>query len=1229
MGQSGVTLGRWLNLFNYHDKSTCDRRLLSCQSANLKPAAVPQMTPSDELIFLRNGGKTGSLIQAFNWVDTPLGPIEGWSQSLKVALQLLLSSRFPMQILWGSDYIQFYNDAYIPIAGNKHPTGIGQRGADCWREVWDFAGPMLDRVMATGEATWSEDQPLVLNRNGQPEEGYFTFSYTPIWNEANQVGGIFIAINETTPKILGERRERALRTEAQTMAKSLEHVLTSISDEFMMLDANWCFTYVNDRAVAALHTPRQALLGRSIWQVFPQLVGTPFYQRLHWAVEAQTVTSFELFDADAGRWLENRVYPFGDGVSLLRVDISDRKRLEQALHASQEQLDSLLNTAPASIARCRFFADRTYVLDYRSVGCEALTGYSLAELTPELWAARTFAEDWAANADALFEAVFEQRPITVEYRFLHRDGTVRWIADSLTSRRDEAQNCWIVTMVGIDITARRQAEEALRRSEAHLALAQKMARFGSWEFYPSGQQSVWSEAIFEQFGYDPSQTEPSYGDLMQRIHPDDRQMVEQFAERAIVDHQPYALDLRVVLADGAQRYLHLRCEPVLDAQGQFVKLMGTCLDITDRKQIEMVLQESQTRLQLALQGANCGTWDYDLTNQDLVWSERCKAMFGLDSTTPMSFEVFTRAIHPDDRDRVQRAVDEAIAHRQDYDVEMRTLWPDGTVRWVRSIGRVYRNRRGQPMRMAGVALDISRLKQAETALRESEERYRVLAEAMPQMVWMADRTGVQYWNQRWYDYTGISSGTALGTAGAQTVHPDEQEQALVLWQQALETGGGFELEQRIRRHDGVYRWFINRGLPVADSRGQVTRWVGTITDIDDKKQLEDQRARLLDQERVAREAAETANRIKDEFLAVLSHELRSPLNPILGWARLLRTTQLSAAKTEYALETIERNARQQSQLIDDLLDVSRILRGKLILNSLPTSLTAVVHDALETVRSVSETKGVQLQTELDSAPFKVLGDPNRLKQVVWNLLSNAVKFTPAGGRVSVRLDYVESWAEIQISDTGKGIDPAFLPHVFDRFRQADSTTTRDFGGLGLGLAIAHQIVDMHSGTIQADSPGEGQGANFTVRLPVMLTAVEEPLPTAQLTGSQDLIDIHVMIVEDDADNRHLITSTLQQFGAQVTAASSALDAIAAIASVQPDILVSDIGMPGMDGYTLMQTIRAMSHIGQIPAIALTAYTTETDQKKVFSAGFQKYLPKPMEVNQLVEAILALVQNKAE
>lgn len=943
------------------------------------------MKTSNGLPFLSNGGETGALIQRFNWSDTSLGPIEEWSQSLKIALQILLSSRFPMQILWGTDYIQFYNDAYIPIAGDKHPTALGQQGAECWREVWDFAGPLLDRVMATGEATWSEDQPLRLNRNGQPDEGYFTFSYTPIWDESGKVAGIFIAVNETTQKVLGERRERALRAEVQ---------------------------------------------------------------------------------------------------------------------AAKESLENVLNTAPASIAQSRFFSDRTYTIEYCSVGCEVLTGYTPDEMTPELWKARTLPEDWNATADSVFDAVFREEPITVEYRFWHKDGSLRWIADSLTSRRDEEQDCWIVTMVGIDITARKQAEEALRQSEVHLSMAQRVAQFGSWEFYPANRQSVWSDAMFEQFGFDPVQAEPSYSDLMQRIHPDDRSVLEQHAEHAVAEGKPYALDLRVLLPDGSIRYLYSRCEPVFNDQGQVVKLMGTCLDVTERKQIEM-------------------------------------------------------------------------------------------------------------------------------ALRESEERYRILAEAMPQMVWMADRTGVQYWNQRWFDYTGIKEDESLGVGGTQLVHPDEQERTMERWQHAIATGEGFDIEQRIRRHDGVYRWFLNRGLPVHDGNGQITRWVGTITDIDDQKQLETERARLLEQERVAREAAENANRIKDEFLAVLSHELRSPLNPILGWAKLLRMRKLNETKTEYALETIERNAKLQALLIDDLLDVSRILRGKLVLNITSLSLIAVIEEALETVRSISEAKGIDLQTQLDPSPFQISGDANRLKQVIWNLLSNAVKFTPQDGQVTIRLSYGDDFAQIQVIDTGKGIHADFLPHVFDQFRQADSTTTRVFGGLGLGLAIAHQIVEMHGGTIRAESLGEGQGATFTVQFPLIPNVENAPTQNSQSDTLNNLQNIHVLVVEDHADSRDLIDTTLQQFGAKVTAVSSAAVAITALSHIKPDILISDIGMPGMDGYMLMQQIREVTHTSEIPAIALTSYTSETDQQKALAAGFQMHLSKPMEPAQLVEAILTLVRNRSK
>lgn len=383
-----------------------------------------------------------------------------------------------------------------------------------------------------------------------------------------------------------------------------------------------------------------------------------------------------------------------------------------------------------------------------------------------------------------------------------------------------------------------------------------------------------------------------------------------------------------------------------------------------------------------------------------------------------------------------------------------------------------------------------------------------------------------------------------------------------------------------------------------------------------------------------RAKAETANRVKDEFLAVLSHELRSPLNPILGWARMLRNRRLDSTKTEQALETIERNAKLQAQLIEDLLDVSRILQGKMTLNVAPVNLAATIEAALETVRLAVETKKIQVQTTFEPIAGTVLGDPNRLQQVVWNLLSNAVKFTPPEGRVEITLKQVGTEAQIQVKDTGRGIRPEFLPHVFDYFRQEDGTTTRRFGGLGLGLAIVRQLTELHGGTVEAESPGQNLGATFTVSLPLS-NLHPAPTPEAHSTETAaDLTHIRILVVDDEADMRELASYILTQAGAEVTTAASAAQAIALLEQSSPDLLLCDIGMPGMDGYSLMREIRKQpaKQGKQLPArgyagpigIALTAYAGEADQQQALAAGFQMHIPKPVEPERLVQAIRHLL-----
>ncbi len=376
-------------------------------------------------------------------------------------------------------------------------------------------------------------------------------------------------------------------------------------------------------------------------------------------------------------------------------------------------------------------------------------------------------------------------------------------------------------------------------------------------------------------------------------------------------------------------------------------------------------------------------------------------------------------------------------------------------------------------------------------------------------------------------------------------------------------------------------------------------------------------ARLYRDAELARAHAEAANRVKDEFLATMSHELRAPLTAILGWAWTLRRAGFDSGTTARALEAIERNARVQVQIIDDLLDVSRIIMGKLRLEIRRLELPAVIRAALDTVRPAAKAKGIRLECVLDPGVGAVAGDPDRLRQVVWNLLANAVKFTPADGRVTVRLECAAGQARITVWDTGTGISPEFIPYIFERFRQADSTAARAYGGLGLGLAIVRHLVELHGGTVTASSPGEGRGASFTVTLPLAAPARGGP-PARALDG------VSVLVVDDEPDTRELLTVVLRHYGATVTAVESAGGALQSLERARPDVLVSDIGMPGEDGYTLIRRIRAMEPEGRrMPAIALTAYARKEERARALRAGYQRHVAKPVEPLELASVIASL------
>lgn len=689
------------------------------------------------------------------------------------------------------------------------------------------------------------------------------------------------------------------------------------------------------------------------------------------------------------------------------------------------------------------------------------------------------------------------------------------------------------------------------------------------------------------------------------------------------------------------------------------------LDISSRKQTEKALRQSEERFQAFMDNSPAAAWITDARGQILYLSPTYYRTFQLltnDAIGKNIFELYPSEIAQQFFQNIRKV---AKTNQVIQAIELAPL-ADGTMGDFLVYKFPIANPSGQPL-VGGVAVDITereralrQRQQAEKALQKHSERLKLLSETA------SDLLSTEHPLELMQDlFVKISNQMDLHCYFNYLIETQENRQILRLksWngvnEQVVPTIESLEFGEAVcglaaqtRRqiivnnvqhstHPNTHflcalkitayaaQPLIARGkLLGVLSFGSRTRTQFTPEEIallqatSDQMAVALERAELMASLQQQTEQLIQANRLKDEFLAVLSHELRTPLNPILGWSKLLRTQKYDEATTARALETIERNAKLQTELIQDLLDVSRILQGKLSLSITQVDLGATIAAAVDTVRLAAEAKCIQIQVLEQPNIGLVSGDPNRLQQVVWNLVSNAVKFTPPNGRIEIRLAALDSQVQLQVQDTGRGISADFLPYVFDYFRQADSTNTRKFGGLGLGLAIVRHLVELHGGTVKAESPGEGKGATFTVTLPMITTCLEGNQGDRQLDECPDLNGVKVLVVDDDFDTRDLISFFLEQLGAEVTQVRSPMEALQVFNDFQPDVLLSDIGMPEIDGYTFIRQIRAMPPElgGEIPAIALTAFAEEINQQQALSAGFQTHLTKPINPANLAEII---------
>ncbi|XWK86885.1 MAG: PAS domain S-box protein [Phormidium sp.] len=997
-----------------------------------------------------------------------------------------------------------------------------------------------------------------------------------------------------------------------------------------LFDRELRFLYANVALAKINELPLSEHLGKTLWEVVPQMAPqfAPMLQKIMETQEPVVNLEFngEVRPGVFRSTIANHYpvcLPNGEviGVGVAVMDLSNLTKAQQELRESEGRFRTLAD----NISQFAWMADETgYVFWYNQRWFD-YTGTTLEEMQGWGWQ-RVHHPNHVERVVSKFRCSIERGSVWEDtFPLRGKDGQYRWFLSRAIPVRDEQGKVlrWFGT--NTDITDLRQTELALRQTTERLNVALKSAPITlfnqdldlryTWIYNPTHNLSI--EEVVGKRDEDLAS-------------PDSAAYLTQLKQQVLDSGQGLREEVKVT-NNGQTYYYDLAIDPLWDSQNRIVGITCAAVDISQRKQTEETLAANEARLRGFVEANVVGILYGDIYGNINEANDELLRMVGYTREDLGSGKLRWIDITPPEHLPLdEQAIAQARAKGACTPYEKEYIRKDGSrVPVLVGYSLVGETREES----VAFILDLSDRKLAEAALRQSEDRLRIAIASAQLGTWDWNLvTNELRWDAGCKAMFGLPPEAEISIevffAG---VHPDDRARLEQVVELCLNraSSGNYDVEYRtIGIEDGIERWIKAKGQAYFDPAGKPLRFIGTVLDITEQKQVEVERERLLEQEQRAREAAERANRVKDEFLAILSHELRSPLNPILGWTKLLQSRKLDPARTAEALLTIERNVRLQTQLIDDLLDIARILRGKLSMEMAPVDLVFVIEAAIDTVKTAAVAKEILLHPVLPQIG-QVCGDAVRLQQVVWNLLTNAIKFTPKNGRVEIRLERVGEGAQITVSDTGKGISPDFLPYIFESFRQEDATTTRKFGGLGLGLAIVRQLVEAHGGIVTADSAGQGQGATFTVNLPLMAEsiAIAPNLPTK---ASLSLENLRVLVVDDEVDSLKLLEVFLPQEGAIVTAVSSAAQALQMVTQAEFDLLISDIGMPEMDGYSLIRQIRALPlpFKRDIPAIALTAYAGETNQSQALAAGFQTHLEKPIDPQQMLDAIASLIYKKS-
>lgn len=1031
-------------------------------------------------------------------------------------------------------------------------------------------------------------------------------------------------------------------TELKRTEENLRHreaelklIADSVPPQISFVDREERYQFVNRRYEERFECPADQICGKTVREV----LGEEAYQRVSPYIQQVLTTGQSVAFENTMQYANGRsshlqvtYEPQLDDHQQVRgfvafvEDVTEQRQAAAALARSEERYRSLVAASTAIVwtvnAQGEFIAPQPQ--------WEAYTGQTWEKYQGLGWLDVLHPEDRDRLYQTWITARDQQQTYCAEARIWHAaSDSYHYIISRGVPLYDDSGTIreWIGTIT--DVQDRQQAVEALRQREQTLEQQLHMLDLANdsiiiWDLATSSI-TYWNKGAEREYGWSKAEAQGAkIHNLLQTTLP---QPLEQL--KVILQDEGYWQgELTQVCRDGTAIIVSSRWTLQFDDQGQPKAVLEINNNITAQKQVEEEIYRTNERLRVALKHSPITVFSQD-QNLRYTWLYNLPAQFGLQDEEVMGVSDYDLFPDPADAEqliRVKRQVLETgVGARQEMHVTVQ-----GQAHVYDLTVEPLLNAQGERVGVTCAAVNITERQLSAAAMKASEERLSLAMDVAQLGFWDWDiPRNRMTWSSSYNHLLGLSLEVSEPTLDSliACIHPADQAQVRSRIMQAI-TAEFYDAEYRIIWPDNSIRWLVSKGQVFHNDQNEPVRMIGVAWDDTARKQMEQERSQLLALERSARESAEAANRIKDEFLAIVSHELRSPLNPILGWSQMLRSRKLDAETTQRALETIERNAKLQSQLVDDLLDVSRILRGKLRLKVQPTQLQPVVLEAIETVQLSAQAKGIDIHIDLQDNLPPVLGDANRLQQIVWNLLSNAVKFTPEQGQVTVRLTQVDHVAQLEVQDTGCGIDAHFLPHVFEYFRQGDSGITREFGGLGLGLAIVRYLSEMHGGTVRVESYGKDQGCTFTVQIPLMKPADIELSVFADtaIIEAKSLVGTRILIIDDDPDLRSQTAEFLITQGAEVQVVASAAEVIAQFDFDVPDILISDIAMPDTDGYSLIQLIRRRPPEagGTIPAIAITASTAQMDRQQALAAGFQRHLAKPVNPLELTQAILEVL-----